>query len=75
MTAWDDLPGGFATPQEAALADFPARYARVESVDYSTDGNEAKVMLLTNEEPYLYRYYVWCVRDSGGLWHETHGGN
>src|SRR5437763_14032287 len=44
----------FATPEEAAVADFPSKYVRVESVTYSRDGERAKVALLTNEEPYLY---------------------
>jgi hypothetical protein len=66
---------GFATPSEAALADFPTRYARVADVTFSENGNEALVELLTNEEPTLYPYFVHCVRDGNGRWHETHSHN
>ncbi len=66
---------GFATPDEAARGDIPARYARVAGVTYSAERNEARVTLLTNEEPYLYPYYVTCFRDSRGLWHEGDGHN
>jgi len=65
----------FATPEEAAVADFPAEFVRVESVSYSRDGRQAKVSLLTNEEPYLYPYYVWCERDEAGRWSEAHSSN
>ena len=65
----------FATPGEAAVADFPARYVRVESVTYSRKGGRAKVALLTNEEPYLYPYYVHCERDENGRWSETYSSN
>ena len=75
VTEWDDEPGGCATPEEAARGDIPERYARVAKVTYSADGGEAAVELLTNEEPYLYPYYVHCVRDSHGLWHERDGHN
>lgn len=66
---------GYATPEEAALAGWDARYARVHEVSYTGNGNEACVTLLTNEEPYLYPYYVYCERDSKGRWNETHGSN
>jgi hypothetical protein len=65
----------FATPEEAAVVDFPTRYVRVEGVRYSSDGNRATVTLLTNEEPYLYPYYVYCERDENGRWTETHSSN
>jgi hypothetical protein len=65
----------FATPDEAAVATFPARYVRVESVELSRGGKEAKVALLTNEEPYLYPYFVYCERLDDGQWIETHGHN
>src|SRR5207244_8825498 len=38
----------FATPEEAAMADFPPQYARVDGVTYSRRGKRAKVALLTN---------------------------
>jgi hypothetical protein len=65
----------FTTPEEAAVADFPPKYARVESVSYSSDGSRATITLLTNEEPYLYRYYVNCERNESGRWIETDGHN
>jgi hypothetical protein len=65
----------FATPEEAAVVDFPPHYVRVEGVTYSRDGERAKVTLLTNEEPYLYPYYVYCERDQNGRWSETHSSN
>jgi hypothetical protein len=52
----------FPTPQEAAVADFPPEYVRVENVSYSSSGNRATVTLLTNEEPNLYPYYVQRTR-------------
>ena len=61
----------FDTPEDAAVADFPPRYVRVESVSYSRRGSHAKVALLTNEEPYLYPYYVYCERGEDGRWRET----
>jgi hypothetical protein len=75
LEAFENASGGFATPEEAARGDIPPRYARVEEVRYLPDGRLAKVTLLTNDEPYLYPYYVWCVRDSRGLWHEAGGSN
>jgi hypothetical protein len=65
----------FTTPEEAAVTDFPPRYARVESVSYSSDSSRATVKLLTNEEPYLYRYYVNCERNESGRWTEADGHN
>jgi hypothetical protein len=66
----------FDTPEEAAVADFPPRYVRVEDVQYHDDGNCATVTLMTNEEPYLYPYYyVYCERDAFGRWSETHSSN
>jgi hypothetical protein len=56
----------FDTPEEAAVAGFPSRYAGVESVEYHEHGNSAKVTLMTNEEPYLYPYYVYCERNEHG---------
>jgi hypothetical protein len=67
----------FSTPEEAATSDWdaPSRFLRVESVSYSEGGQTATVTLLTNEEPYLYPYYVHCVRDASGRWIATHDGN
>lgn len=65
----------FATPKQAAVATFPARYVRVRQLEISRDGGEAKVSLLTNEEPYLYPYYVYCARTEDGRWVEMHSHN
>jgi hypothetical protein len=65
----------FATPEEAAVADFPPQYVKVESVTYSNNRKRATVSLLTNEQPYLYPYYVYCERDEDGRWYETHSSN
>jgi hypothetical protein len=65
----------FATPEEAAVADFPPQYVRVESVTYSRMGQRARMALLTNEEPYLYPYFVDCERDENGCWIETGSAN
>jgi hypothetical protein len=58
---------GSATPEEAARGDIPERYARALSVAISPDGDEAIVVLGTNEEPYLYPYEEHCFRE-GGHW-------
>jgi hypothetical protein len=65
----------FRTPEEAAVIGFPPQYARVESVSYSSDGSRATVKLLTNEEPYLYPYYVNCERNESGRWIEADSHN
>jgi hypothetical protein len=66
---------GFDTPENAAAPEIPPRYVRVASVKYHTDGNHAVVELLTNQEPRLYPYTVFCVRDLSGRWHESGGHN
>jgi hypothetical protein len=71
----EDLDSGYATPAAAALIGWDTRYARVDEVTYSEDGSQARVTLLTNEEPFVYPYYVYCVRDRSGLWVETHSSN
>ena len=52
---------GYDTPEEAARGDIPPRYARALSVSVSPDGDEAIVVLGTNEEPYVYPYEVSCL--------------
>ena len=68
----------FSTPEEAALAGFDPRYARVVQVrfDRSTPTclmplpqNEAEVELATNEPPYEYPYFVHVER-VGDFWEE-----
>jgi hypothetical protein len=66
---------GFATPEDAAAPEIPPRYVHVVSVRYHPDGDHAVVELLTNEEPRLYPYTVFCVRDRAGRWHEAGGHN
>jgi hypothetical protein len=61
---------GFDTPEEAAAPEIPPRYVCIVSVAYHPDGDHAVVELLTNEEPRLYPYTVFCIRDSSGRWHE-----
>jgi hypothetical protein len=70
LSSWDDEVG-YESPEEAAIEGFPARFVRVESIQYHPGGAHAVVELLTNEEPDLYPYTVLCVRDSSGRWHEV----
>jgi hypothetical protein len=74
MSSVDDVDG-YATPEEAALAGFPARYARVADVRYSSDGQRAEVDLVTNEEPTVHPYFAHCSRDEHGRWHEDQSFN
>lgn len=63
----------FATPEEAALADFDPGYARVvETLYHGPD--LAEVQLATNEEPNLYPYFVRCHRGPDG-WTEGASAN
>ncbi len=64
----------WATPEEAALAGFDPRYAKVVDVRYLHGGQFADVELATNEPPYLYPYWVLCERVEGG-WVDKLGGN
>jgi hypothetical protein len=66
---------GFDTPEEAAAPEIPPPYVCIVSVAYHPDGDHAVVELLTNEEPRLYPYTVFCIRDSSGRWHEGSGHN
>jgi hypothetical protein len=57
------------TPEEVAteaMADIPS--ARPVGVTYSDDGTEATAEFTTNNEPYLYPYYVRCFKDQNGVW-------
>ena len=80
---------GFASPEEAALAGFDARYARVRNVysgwpciddanedvpDYPEFEDRFEVQLLTNEPPREYLYYVHVVREKG-RWFEASSHN
>jgi hypothetical protein len=57
---------GFATPEDAARGDIPARYARALAVSLSPDERFAAVLLATNEPPFLYPYLVLCEREDDG---------
>lgn len=61
--------GGYDAPEEAAQGDIPSRFVRVSGVKYSKARDRACVWLLTNDEPYLYPYTVYCWRDERGRWH------
>ena len=67
------MPTGFPTPEEAALAGFDSRYARVVETRY-WDDDHAEVYLATNEDPTLYPYFVQAVRVEG-MWHEGGSAN
>jgi hypothetical protein len=62
------------TPEEAARGEIPEPYARVLGTAMSPDGNNAVVLLGTNEPPRLYPYQVVCERREQG-WVEEIGGN
>lgn len=65
---------GFDSPEEAARGDIPERYARALATVVSPSGEDAVVLLATNEEPCVYPYVVVCHR-RGGRWLEGSGGN
>jgi hypothetical protein len=74
VTAHDDSYAAAEEAAEAAFSDIPSKYVRVESVSYPDEAT-ALVTLLMNEEPYLYPYYVRCVREDSGRWVELDGSN
>lgn len=55
--------------EEAALAGFDPRYARVVAVRFE-DEDHAEVELATNEPPFEYPYFVHVER-VGGSWYEA----
>jgi hypothetical protein len=57
----------YETPEEAARGDIPAEYAKALSVEISPSGEEALVVLATNEQPYIEPYEVVCYRE-GNRW-------
>jgi diaminopimelate epimerase len=58
---------GFTTPEEAALASFPGRFAYVEHVTMSADGSSARVSLAAaNQPPDPWRHTVLCERTDMG---------
>lgn len=65
---------GFPTPEAAALEYIPDRFARVLGASVSPSGENAMVLLGTNEPPQLYPYQCLCERESDG-WFESTSGN
>jgi hypothetical protein len=63
---------GFATPEQAVLADddIPDRYVTV--LGSRAKGDEARVWLLMNDRPPFEEYECVCVREDDG-WHEVSG--
>lgn len=57
------MTDNFDTPEDAALAGFPTRFARV--IGSATQGDYSVVLLGTNEPPQLYPYQVHCYRENG----------
>ena len=64
---------GYSTPEEAAMADFDPRYARVVATRF-VDDDLAEVGLSVNtpETPYPYFVQAMCVN---GRWYEGPSGN
>lgn len=62
----------FASPQDAAMVGFPARYCRV--VASRIEGDDAYVLLDTGSDGRPYLYGVNCSRHDGG-WVEGGSGN
>ncbi|HEV8421324.1 MAG TPA: hypothetical protein VGR13_08225 [Actinomycetota bacterium] len=62
------------TPEEAARGSIPERYGRELAVSLSPDGEQAAVLLETNERPYIYPYLVFCDRTAEG-WTEGSSGS
>ena len=63
----------YKTPEEAAIAGWDPRYARVVRTVYHAP-DKADVELATNEEPYLYPYLIRCVDGPHG-WSAVGDGN
>lgn len=55
---------GFATPEQAAMAGFPAAHCRV--VASAVHGDDAFIVLDTGAAPYRYLYGGTARRDEGG---------
>ena len=64
---------GYATPEEAVLADWDGPLKKfVTVVGSRIKGDEAYVWLLTNDREPFEEYECVCARE-GGLWRESHG--
>jgi hypothetical protein len=64
---------GYSTPEEAALAGFDPRYARVVGTRYVSD-ELAEVELETNTPEAPYPYFLQVTR-TNRLWFEGASGN
>jgi hypothetical protein len=67
---------GYATPQEAVIADdsVPARYVNIVAVEYSPSGTHAVVLIAYNEPPVIEPYVVLCEKTPEG-WVAGSGGS
>jgi hypothetical protein len=63
-----------STPEEAAVGDIPAEFAKPIAVSMSPDERHAFAMLETNEPPRMELYFVGLVREGSG-WLEYAGSN
>jgi hypothetical protein len=63
-----------STPEEAAVGDIPAEFAKPVAVSISPDERHAFAMLETNEPPWVELYFVGLVREGTG-WVEYAGSN
>ena len=61
----------YASPEEAALAGWPAA-SRATVVSSHVKGDSAEVVIDTDPP---YRYWVYCVRRHDGRWRETVSGD
>jgi hypothetical protein len=64
----------YATPEDAARGDIPARFARVLDIAWSPRRDRAVVLLETNEPPSVELYQVVCQQEEAG-WTWISGGN
>jgi hypothetical protein len=61
---------GYETPEEASSADIPPRFLTI--IGTRSDGDNATVWMLTNDQPSFEDYQVHCVRQHG-RWHADSG--
>ena len=64
---------GYATPEDAARGDVPAKYVNVVAV--VVRGDQALVAQLTNDRPPYEIDTAHCTRDPDGTWDEDSSGN
>ena len=68
MVSFDE--SGYETPEEASSADIPARFVTI--VGTRSEGDNATVWMLTNDQPPFEAYQVDCVCQHG-RWHADSG--